>query len=349
MDLKSEIIFPNKLIPGDVIAITAPSSGVPSHLHARLDMAIRNIERRGYRVLEGNCLRSQHKNKSADKTARAAELMTFLTNPEIKAIMPPWGGDLGMELLELMDFEQLRECEPKWFVGFSDLTTFQFPLTTLTGWATLHGPNLMDLGAETLDATTQAIWCILESDRGIAVQQHASVAFQIEENQWGTNTCAGFNLTQQTEWKALNIASYDACFQGRLLGGCLDIISRLAGTQFGNLPLFHANHCDEGIILYFENVEMGPCELTRALLSLRLQGWFTDLQGVLIGRSAGPNTSDASKHTYIDALRAVLGDLTVPVLYDVDIGHIPPQISLVNGAMAKVEFRAGCGSVIQQL
>ncbi|RJL23742.1 S66 family peptidase [Pectobacterium polaris] len=343
------IRFPPKLVPGDLIAITAPSSGVPQHLHPRLELAIKNLTDKGFRVREGKCLHAQHKNKSACKILRAKELMCYLTDPEVKAVMPPWGGDLAIELLELLDFNLLAKAEPKWFVGFSDLSTFHFPLTTLSGWATVHGPNLMDLGAKELDPTTQALWSILESDRGTVIKQHASKAFQIDENQWGTATDAGFNLTQSTKWKHLDGVTSSVRFQGRLIGGCLDIISRLAGTPFGNLPLFQAQYSGEGIILYFENVEMNPCELTRALFGLRLQGWFSDLKGVLIGRSAAPDVSDPTQQNYLDALRSSLGDLAIPVIYDVDIGHIPPQISLVNGANATVLFTGNGGSVTQLL
>jgi len=83
--------FPPKLIPGDLIAVTAPSSGVPQHLHPRLELAIGNLKKKGFRVREGKCLRLQYKNKSACKISRAKELMSYLTDPEIKAVMPPWG------------------------------------------------------------------------------------------------------------------------------------------------------------------------------------------------------------------------------------------------------------------
>jgi len=96
--------------------------------------------------------------------------------------MPPWGGDLAMELLDLIDFDLLSRSKPKWFVGFSDLSTLHFPLMTISGWATLHGPNLMDLGAQKLDATTQAVWEILESNRGTVIKQYSSTAFQADEN-----------------------------------------------------------------------------------------------------------------------------------------------------------------------
>jgi len=90
-DSNMSVRFPPKLIPGDLIAVTAPSSGVPQHLHPRLELAIGNLKKKGFRVREGKCLRLQYKNKSACKISRAKELMSYLTDPEIKAVMPPWG------------------------------------------------------------------------------------------------------------------------------------------------------------------------------------------------------------------------------------------------------------------
>lgn len=344
-----KIRIPSRLVSGDTIAITAPSSGVPAHLHPRLDLAISALRDKGFRVVEGRCLRHQHKNKSADKHQRAAELMQFLCDPDVKAVMPPWGGELAMELLELIDFNKLNNIEPKWFSGFSDLSTLHLPLTTLCGWATLHGPNLMELGARELDKTTSFVWKILECERGSTVTQYASEKFQVEANQWGTETYAGFNLTQPTKWKRLDGQSESVTFHGRLIGGCLDTIARLAGTEYGDIASFKKQHSGDGVILYFENVEMAPCELTRALYSLRLQGWFKTLSGIMIGRSAGPNVGDANQHKYLDALRSALGDVNIPVLYDVDIGHMPPQMSLVNSAMAWVTFSDNGGLVKQQL
>jgi muramoyltetrapeptide carboxypeptidase len=57
----------------------------------------------------------------------------------------------------------------------------------------------------------------------------------------------------------------------------------------------------------------------------------------------------AEARHYHDALESALGDLSIPVLYDVDIGHVPPQLSLVNGAMAKVRYFDKGGMVAQLL
>jgi muramoyltetrapeptide carboxypeptidase LdcA involved in peptidoglycan recycling len=51
----------------------------------------------------------------------------------------------------------------------------------------------------------------------------------------------------------------------------------------------------------------------------------------------------------LDALRQGLGGLNVPIIYDADIGHIPPQLQIINGAMGVVEFADGKATVRQTL
>jgi len=349
MEHSMEIRFPKPLISGDTIAITAPSSGVSKEFQARLNLAIQAFKHRGYKVIEGKYVRSQYKNSSANKNLRAQELTEFLLNPEIKAIIPPWGGELAMELLELIDFEQLKQIQPKWFSGFSDLSTLHVPFTTVSGWATLHGPNLMELGARELDATTEKIWSVLESPQGTIIQQSASKAYHLEKNNWQIEPDATLNLTQQTQWKRLDGHTAPLNFSGRLIGGCLETISRLAGTPFANIPQFCNHYENDGVIFYFESSEQQPCELVRTLLSLKMQGWFNQLTGIMIGRSAVVEVDDPDKLNYLDALKTVLSDLSIPILYDLDIGHVPPQLSLVNGALAKVFFYENGGEIIQNL
>ena len=92
---------------------------------------------------------------------------------------------------------------------------------------------------------------------------------------------------------------------------------------------------------------MTPPALVRAMLALRRHRWFDQLSGLLIGRGTGPDPESPASLSYAEALSATLGDLHCPVLYDVDVGRQPPQFTLINGAMAEVQFQAGSGSVTQ--
>jgi len=231
--------------------------------------------------------------------------------------------------------------------GFSELSTLQLPLATIAGWATLHGPNLMELGYSTTDATTARIWDALTAKPDSLLNQSASKHHQRQGAGWpGT---VGPQLDEETRWKRMGDGPADLQINGRLIGGCLDTISRLTGTRFGNVPAFIKACGADGTLLYLENAEMSPVQVARALHNLRMNGWFDGVSGVLLGRNAVPDSLQPDSFNYIDALESVLGDLQCPVLYDLDIGHVPPQLSLVNGALAQVELREGQGCIVQRL
>ena len=69
---------------------------------------------------------------------------------------------------------------------------------------------------------------------------------------------------------------------------------------------------------------------------------------MLIGRSAAPDTTATTELRYAEALQATLGTLPCPVLVDVDIGHLPPQMVLVNGALATLQWSVTGGGVLTQ-
>lgn len=80
---------------------------------------------------------------------------------------------------------------------------------------------------------------------------------------------------------------------------------------------------------------------------MRECGWFKYCNGIIIGRPDG--YSDKRDFTLYDALNQGLGSLNIPVLYDADIGHIPPQIQIINGSYGKVEFNNGRAIIVQSI
>jgi muramoyltetrapeptide carboxypeptidase len=322
--------FPRALRPGDTVAVMAPSSGVRPAMHERLDAALALLRAKGFEVREGRSLRRQEQGASASAPERAAELMAALLDPTVAAVIPPWGGELAIEVLEHLDFDRLREAPPKWFSGFSDLSTIQLPLLVRAGWASLHGPNLMQLADPALDAVSARIFDAWASGAGAELAQPQAPGTLIS---------------------ALDDGAGPVTIEGRMIGGCLDSVSRLAGTPFGDIRAFRAA-CGAGErpILFFEVAELPPFELARALHGLRLAGWFEDAAGVVLGRSAVPEAvASAGDFTERDALRRALGGLRCPVLLDVDIGHVAPQWSVVQGASARLCWADGRAVLEQRL
>lgn len=344
-------IYPAPLNKGDKIGITAPSSGVTPAHYARLDLVLNNLRSLGFQIAEGKCLRNQHKHVSGPKQERAKEFMQFWKDPSIKAIMPPWGGEILVEMLPLIDFNELKNCEPKWVSGYSDISTLLLPLTTLTGIATLHGSNLMDLSPAQTHPLTTALIKVLQLPAGSEFTEEMSSRYQSQWLDFTNQPEAALDLTERTQWKILRGQNRAANlrFSGRLIGGCLDTIARLVGTRYADLPRFYESFSSDGVILYFENCELTPCELARTLWNIRLAGWFEGIAGILIGRSSGPVAKSENDLSYFEALVSVLEDINVPIIYDMDIGHRPPQLNIINGAYGTLNFSDNKGSLNQQM
>ncbi|MDP3085707.1 MAG: LD-carboxypeptidase [Rubrivivax sp.] len=343
------IRYPAPLTPGCRIVVTAPSAGVTAPLHRRLDLALGHLRAQGFIVEEGRCLRDNRQGASAPAAERAAELMASLLRDDVDAVFPPWGGELAIELLDRLDWTALGRARPKWLIGYSDTSTLLLALTLRLGWASAHGPCLMDLVPGQDDLLTASALASLAAAPGTAIVQQQSARWQRQWTDFAVDPGVVYRLTEPTQWRCLNRSgSVEA--SGRLIGGCIDTLMHLAGSVHADLPAFVARCAGDGALLYLENAEMSPTALVRALHQLRWAGWFDGLAGLMIGRSAAPDAADDTALHCADALAGVLAALHCPVLADVDIGHQPPQLMLVNGALATLRWQAdGVGSLTQRL
>ena len=338
--------YPRPLCPGDRIGVTAPSSGVDRPLQARLDFCVQTLRDKGFDVVVGECMDGAGV-VSAPAADRARELTAMLTDPSIAAVVPPWGGELAIEILGLLDFEHIASAEPTWLVGYSDLTTVMLPLTLRTGWATLHGANLMDT-PYAVQPGHVAWWEIAGRAEGEAFTQRAATAYRSSgHDDWQAHPA----VTERTldsvgSWSLLDPSSGPVDVTGRLIGGCIDVLAHLHGTPYGDLPSYGVAHAGDGLLVYLEAAEQNALDIARALHGMRLAGWFDHARAVLIGRTPAP---DSPSYSQRDAVADALGGLGIPVVLDVECGHVPPQMPFVNGALGRVVVDGARQEVTQTL
>lgn len=341
------IRFPAPLRPGDRIGVTAPSTGVEPALRPRLNVAIAAVKAHGFDVVVGDCMDGSGV-VSAPAVERAAELQAMLTDSGIRAVVPPWGRELAVEILPHLDFRAIATAEPTWLVGYSDIATLLVPLTTLTGVATLHGQNLLDTPFRVpeplvswLDLVTRPAGSMISQG---ASSRHRGPGFDdFAENPQVTE----WSLEEPGGWRLLDPDAGPVRTQGRLIGGCIETVSTLAGTEYGDLQRFADRQAPEGLIVYVEASGDAAIDIARDLWRMRLVGWFDRATAVLVARTHAP---DSGAFTQTDAVHNALGDLAVPVVIDVDCGHVPPHLALVNGALAEVVIDdAGAQTITQTL
>jgi muramoyltetrapeptide carboxypeptidase len=336
-----DVRFPRPLRAGDRVAVTSPSSGVGDRLRPRIEASIAALRERGLEVVVGECM-GDDEGVSAPKEERAAELTAMLTDPAVAAVVPPWGGETAIDLLDQVDWDALVDVEPTWVVGWSDMCSVLLPLTLRAGWATLHGWNLADSAYAAPDGLLH--WVDLAAATGEVTQTSPGRTREGWDDYVADPGVRTMTLDRPSAWSILG--GGDAEMSGVLVGGCLEVVSPMAGTPYADVPAFGRAHADEGLIVYLEACEHGAYDVARALHGLRLAGWFDHASGVLVGRTPAP---DAEKMTQHEAVADALGMLDVPVVLDADIGHTQPFLPLVNGARARVTVTGDRCEVTQVL
>lgn len=322
------------------IGITAPSSGVEAELHNYIS-SVKNKFEKNHRVIIGETTFTQHKAKSAPVGVRAREFNNYLQSNDIDIIIPPWGGELAIEILDQIEYESMQK---KWVLGYSDISAILLAITLKTGLATAHGTNIVDLRGSHSDETTSKWESVLKTNRSETVVQYSSNEYQ---SKWDhdKNSDYVFYFDKKTKWKS--ICYNNIKIEGRLLGGCIDVIHHLIGTPYGNVQKFSETFIkDEPLVWYLENCDLSPTDFRRCLVQMKYAGWFENCNGILFGRTMVDY--DTEGYTIEDVYEDITEDLKIPVIYDIDCGHQPPQITFINGAYGEIEYKNGEGIVTQK-
>lgn len=308
-------------------------------------MAIREVKARGYEVVVGHCMDGAG-HVSAPAAERANELMSMLTDPGIRAVVPPWGGETAIDLLPLLDWDRLRDAEPTWVVGFSDMSTVFTPLTLVTGTATVHGNNLMDTPCRVPEGLLS--WL----DIAAAPQGHRFTQTPPNRHRatgrddYRTHPdVREYTLDTPGRWIRLD-GDGDVDVEGRLIGGCIEMLCNLTGTRYLDVSAFARAEAPEGLLVYVEAGGDNALAICRYLHGMRLAGFFDMANAVLVGRTAAPDAESLTQH---EAVRDALGQLGVPIIADVECGHVPPYLPIVNGAHGRVVHNSTRSELTQTL
>ena len=333
------MIYPKYIKPGDTIAVAATSGGITNELKIkRFANAAEQLKNRGYNILEaGNIYISDRRGCSASGQERAGQFNRLLENNEVSCIISAAGGDYLMEMLSCVDFEKLKS-NPKWFQGFSDNTGLIYPIVTKCDIAAVYGCHFGDFGMRPWQISTENALGVLE---GKVREQKSFDYFESERHEYETGY-EGYCSDEPVCW--INGRGEDKIkISGRLIGGCLDVISFLIGTKYDGTEQFVNKYAGDGILWVLESFNMEDVVLITHLWQMKERGYFKNASGFVFGRPLMYNTW--IDQPYKDAVMSILGDLNVPVIFDADIGHKGPQFSVVMGAMAEVTSENGKGAL----
>lgn len=328
------------------VGIVSLSSGTIGEDFVRheLDLGVRRLKEYGLTVkfmdnaLKGIDYLKEHPDK------RAEDLLQAFSDPEIDMILCAIGGDDTYRLLPYL-FENgglQKAVTKKIFLGFSDSTINHFMLHKV-GLNTFYGQSFLsdicELGKEMLPYTKKYFEELITTGR---IKEITSSDVWYEGRTNYNKEQVGVELIAKPN-KGYELLQGNPVFHGKILGGCIDTIFDIFdGERYGNSPelcsryeLFPSKEDWEGKILLLETSEekMTPNKLKKALLKLKETGVFESVNGLLVGKPM----DEAYYEEYKKVLVETINIPTLPVVYNVNVGHALPRCIIPFGVEATVD------------
>ena len=340
--------YPKPLKQNGTIGFIAPSFGCAIEPYkTRFENALKLLSQKGYNTKLGpNCYEGSGIGISNTPKKCAAELNEAMTDAQTDVIITCGGGELMCEVVPYIDFEKIKAAEPKWYMGYSDNTNYTFLSAILADTAAIYGPCAPAFGREPWHASVEDALKLLTGEIK-SVGSYDKWELYDPETPEGEepDPLLSYNVTEPVKlvYHLPEGSEKRACeMHGRLIGGCADILTLLCGTKYDKVSEFAKKYEKDGLIWFLECCDLDPLSMRRAFWSMREAGWFENAGGFLIGRPLHYGEEALGVDQY-NAVTDILGPLHVPIIMDTDIGHRPPMMPVVCGALADV--RAGGDSL----
>lgn len=303
---------PQKLQPGDTVALISPSGAI--YESEPFEIAKEILETFELKVIMGSHARKRYGHLAGKDEERAEDINEMFRNKSVKAIICLRGGSGAARVIDKLDY-QLIANNPKIFVGYSDITAYLLAIYAKTGLITYHGPV----------ATSE--W------NEFSVDYFKKVLFE-----------GGAPLLQNPDKKEDQLVQIDNRIRtitpgkasGILVGGNLSVLAGLIGS--GYLPDW------KGKILFLEEISEKIYAIDRMMSQLKLAGILDQLNGFVMGKCTRCESgSRYGSLTLEEVLDHYIKPLKFPAFSGSMIGHISKKFTVPIGVEAEID--AGKGTI----
>ena len=236
-----------------------------------------------------------------------------------------------------INFNTIRQ-NPKIVLGYSDSTVLHF-ICLKAGVASFYGTAVMTGFAENVqmhDYTVSAIRQSFFSKAKVGRIPEPSEGWTKEFLDWQhpSNQAIQRKLEPAIKWEFIGCT--ERIVQGRLLGGCVEVLQFINATKiWPSLDIW--DRC----ILFLETSEEGvaPLFLKRFLRNLAAQGILAKLAGILFSKPGGPNVLASQFNNYGKAILEVFDEFELPqvsVVVNMDFGHSDPMWVIPYSCLAEI-------------
>jgi muramoyltetrapeptide carboxypeptidase len=288
---------PPYLQQGDTIGLVCPAGFMPVE---RVSECIRVLnEDWGFTTKVGNTIGRQYHYFSGTDEERVEDFQHMLDDDNVKAILCARGGYGLSRIIDKIDFRKFK-TNPKWIIGFSDITILHSHIYRNYNIATLHAPMANAFNEE-----------------GYKNEFVQSLRHALEG--------------KKTKYK---VASHEFNRKGEaigeLVGGNLALLAHLAGTD--------SDLKTKGRILFIEDIGEYLYNIDRMLYQLKRSGKLDKLAGLVVGGFTDmKDTERPFGQTVHEIIRDAVAEYDYPVCFDFPVSHGEKNYALKVGAGYKLK------------
>lgn len=295
-ELLKSVRIPPYLKPGDTIGITSPAGYITVE---QIDPAVKLMESWGYNIRIGKTIGKRDFSLGGTDAERAADFQQMLDDTGIQAIMCARGGYGVVRIIDRIQFDQFKK-QPKWIIGFSDITVFHCHLNRKLGVASIHSKMCNSFPSD---------WSLAEP-------------IQIETIMSIQKVLSGAEINYQAP---ANVFNRHGRAEGELIGGNLSIIETLAGSE--------SDLKTDGKILFVEDTGEYAYSIDRMFWNLKRSGKLSKLKGLIIGgfKLKPDDPGDEFGRNLQDILLEKIKEYSYPVCFDFPVGHQKNNFALKCG------------------
>ncbi|NCD69515.1 S66 peptidase family protein [Mucilaginibacter agri] len=289
-------ITPPYLKKGDLVAITCPAKKLPQPM----DDAVALLQSWGLRVVLGETVTASYHQFAGTDELRAQDMQRFIDDNEVKAIFAARGGYGTIRIIDDINFDNLKQ-NPKWIIGFSDITVIHSHLQANLQLQSIHGQmpiNIPDASAASLQSLKKALF-----------GEELSYSFTTENH----------NRVGQAS--------------GELIGGNLMLLMSVLGSA--------SDVDYDGKILFIEDVGEYMYAIDRMIYCLKRAGKFKNLTGLIVGGFTDLKDNDIPfGFTVPEMILTAIKEYDYPVCFDFPGGHVPNNNALIFGRTVSLNVQA---------
>ena len=304
--LKTQLIQPEYLKSGDTISILAPS-GVLNNFDNKITKAINIFKSWGLNVVLGNHIYDKNGHFAGTDKNREKDFQKALDNKNIKAIWCARGGYGAVRIIDKLNFDNYLK-NPKWIIGFSDITVIHNKLNFLNS-ESIHA--MMITGFEDIGQNNDS----LSKLKNVLFGDSLSYSITSNKN----------NKTGKSE--------------GIIVGGNLTLIQSTIGSKT-ELKM-------KDKILFIEEIGEYAYHIDRMLYSLKRAGYFENCKGLIVGQISDvkKNTTDFGR-SINELILDVLDEYNFPILFDFPAGHEKTNFPIILGRKVILDVSKSDSKVI---